>query len=77
MKTIHIVTLAVVGASILLAALDTAVYLRKKRKGSKTHTENKNVEICALCGGHMESESGRIYCDECGKRWGNGGEAKK
>lgn len=72
MKTIHIVTLAVVGASILLAALDTAVYLRKKRKGGKTYTEKQNVEICALCGGHMESESGRIYCDECARKWGNG-----
>lgn len=72
MKTIHIVTLAVVGASILLAALDTAVYLHKKRKDSKTHTENQNVEICALCGGHMESESGRAYCDECARKWGNG-----
>ena len=70
MKTIHIVTLAVVGASILLAALDTAVYLRKKRKDGKTHAENQNVEICALCGGHMESESGRIYCDECARKWG-------
>ena len=72
MKTIHIVTLAFVGASILLAALDTAVYLHKKRKGGKTDTENQNVEICALCGGHMESESGRAYCDECGRKWGNG-----
>lgn len=70
MKTIHIVTLAVVGASILLAALDTAVYLHKKRKGGKTHTEKQNDEICALCGGHMESESGRAYCDECGRKWG-------
>lgn len=70
MKTIHIVTLAVVGASILLAALDTAVYLRKKRKGVKTHTENQNVEICALCGGNMESENGRAYCDECERKWG-------
>ena len=70
MKTIHIVTLAVVGASILLAALDTAIYLHKKRKGGKTDTENKNVEICALCGGHMESESGRAYCDECARKWG-------
>ena len=70
MKTIHIVTLAVVGASILLAALDTAVYLRKKRKGGKTGTEKQNVEICALCGGHMESENGRIYCDECERKWG-------
>ena len=70
MKTIHIVTLAVVGASILLAALDTAVYLHKKRKGGKTHTEKQNVEICALCGGHMESENGRIYCDECASKWG-------
>ena len=70
MKTIHIVTLAVVGASILLAALDTAVYLHKKRKGGKTHTEKQNVEICALCGGHMESENGRAYCDECARKWG-------
>lgn len=36
MKTIHIVISVVVGASILLAALDTAVYLHKKRKGGKT-----------------------------------------
>ena len=72
MKTIHIVTLAVVGASILLAALDTAVYSRKKRKGGKTGTEKQNVEICALCGGNMESESGRAYCDECARKWGNG-----
>ena len=70
MKTIHIVTLVAVGGSILLAALDTAVYLRKKRKGSKTHTEKQNVEICAICDGHMESENGRIYCDECGRKWG-------
>ena len=70
MKAIHIVTLVAVGASILLAALDTAVYLHKKRKGSKTHTEKQNVEICALCGGHMESENGRAYCDECGRKWG-------
>lgn len=70
MKTIHIVTLAVVGASILLAALDTAVYSHKKRKGSKIHAENQNGGICALCGGHMESENGRIYCDECARKWG-------
>ena len=70
MKTIHIVTLAVVGASILIAALDTAVYLRKKRKDRKTHAENQNDGICALCGGHMESESGRAYCDECARKWG-------
>ena len=72
MNTIHIVISVVVGASILLAALDTAVYLRKKCKGGKTHAENQNGGICALCGGHMESENGRIYCDECARKWGNG-----
>ena len=71
MKIMHIIISIMFSISILCVAIDMVLFTLKKRKDNKTHVENENGEICVLCGRYMGSETGRMYCRECAKKWGN------
>lgn len=71
MRNGEIATAIMLLVSFAIVTLDKALNLIKVKMQDKEHTKIKNNEICALCGSQMENESGRTYCKQCGKRWGN------